>query len=327
MTSRPAIVACAAGLLAAGCIGWPVYAQPAYPQKPVRLLVGFVPGGVTDLLARVLGQKLSETLGQRIVVENRPGANQVLAAELTLASAPDGYTLLMASAGLTITPHLRKKPPFDPVRQFSPISLVAIVPNVLVIHPSLPAGSVKELIALARLHPGRLILASAGVGSPGHLSGELLKMLSRISFVHVPYKGSGQAFADLITGQVQLSFPTIPAAIPHIEAGKLRALAVTTAKRSSSLPAIPTIDEAGVRGYEVTGWYGVVGPARIPVDLVASINNVFARALQSPDVRELLVSRGAEPVGSKPEEFGAVIAADLVKWGRVVKAIGLQPEQ
>ncbi|MBI3937862.1 MAG: tripartite tricarboxylate transporter substrate binding protein [Betaproteobacteria bacterium] len=323
---RAVLLWCMAGSLAAWCVERPAHAQPVYPQKPVRLLVGFVPGGVTDLLARVLGQKLSQTLRQRIVVENRPGANQVVAAELTISSAPDGYTLLMASAGLTITPHLRKKPPFDPVRHFSQISLVAIVPNVLVVHPSLPARSVKELIALARLHPGRLTLASAGVGSPGHLSGKLLKVLTRMSFVHVPYKGSGQAFGDLITGQVQLSFPTIPAAIPHIEAGKLRALAVTTPKRSSSLPAVPTIGEAGVKGYEVTGWYGVVGPANIPRDVVLLIKEELVRALQSPDVRDLLLSKGAEPVGSTPEEFSAVIAADSAKWGRVVKAIGLEPD-
>lgn len=327
MTARAAVIASAAALLASCGAGSPVGAEPLYPQKPVRLLVGFVPGGVTDLLARILGQKLSETLGHRIVVENRPGANQVVAAEMTLASAPDGYTLLMASAGLTITPHLHPRPPFDPVRQFSPIALVAIVPNVLVVHPSLPVRSVKELIALARAHPGRLAQASAGVGSPGHLAGELLKMLAQISWVHVPYKGSGQAFADLIAGQVQLSFPTVPAAMPHLEAKKLRPLAVTTAKRSASLPAVPTLGEARVEGYEVSGWYGVVGPAGIPGELVAAINGHFARAVRSPGVRELLVARGAEPVGSTAEEFGAVIAADLAKWGRVVKAIGLQPEQ
>jgi tripartite-type tricarboxylate transporter receptor subunit TctC len=323
---RPAILSLVAGLIAASCIGHPAFAQPAYPQKTIRLLVGAVPGGATDILARVIGQKLAENLRQQVVIENRPGANQILAAEMTAKSAPDGYTLLMVPSGFAINPSIYRKLPFDPVRDFTAIAIAADVPNVLVIHPSLPARSVRDFIALARAHPGQLSYGSSGVGSPSHLCGEVFKMMTKVSFVHVPYKGSGQSVIDLIGGHLQLSFPSIPASMPHIRSGKLRPLGVTILRRSSSLPDVPTIDEGGVKGYEVSGWYGILGPANMPRDVVQLLNNEIIRALRSADVRDSLLGQGAEPVGSKPEEFAGIIAADLVKWSRVVKTVGLQPE-
>ncbi len=323
---RPAILSLAAGLIAAPCIQHPAFAQPAYPQKTIRLLVGAVPGGATDILARVIGQKLAENLRQQVVIENRPGANQILAAEMTAKSAPDGYTLLMVPSGFAINPSIYRKLPFDPVRDFTPLAIVADVPNVLMIHPSLPARSVRDFIALARAHPGQLSYGSSGVGSPSHLCGEVFKMMTKVSFVHVPYKGSGQSVIDLIGGHLQLSFPSIPASMPHIRSGKLRPLGVTILRRSSSLPDVPTIDESGVKGYEVSGWYGILGPANMPRDVVQLLNNEIIRALRSADVRDSLLGQGAEPVGSKPEEFTGIIAADLVKWSQVVKTVGLQPE-
>lgn len=300
-------------------------AQGAYPVKPVRILVGFAPGGFTDIAARIVGQKLGEALGQQVIVDNRPGANGVIAGDLAAKAAPDGYTLFMSSAGLVTNPVLYDKYQRDPLKEFTAVTLVAGIPNMLVVHPSLPARTVKDLLALARSRPGTLTQASAGTGSPGHLSGELLQLMTGTKFVHVPYKGSGPAMIDLVAGHVELSFPTIAAGIPHLRAGKLRALGVTTTRRSASLPEVPTIAEGGVPGYEVLGWYGVVGPAGMPRELVAQLGAEIAKLLRTPDVREKLAREGAEPVGNSPEEFAAFIAVEQRKWMKVIRAAGIRP--
>ncbi len=320
----------AAGVVAVGFAHTAVMAQAqtAYPAKPVRILVGFVPGGFTDTSARIVGQRLGDALGQQVIVENRPGANGLIAGDLTAKSAPDGYTLFMSSAGLTTNPILYDtKMQRDPLKDFTAVSLVAAIPNVLVVHPSVPARSMKELLALARSRPDTLTQASAGMGSPGHLSGELLQQMTQARFVHVPYKGSGAALIDLLGGHVDLSFPTISAGISHVKAGKLRALGITSAKRSPLLSEVPTIGEAGVPGYEVVGWYGIVGPAGMPKDVVSRLSTEIAQTLKIPDVREKLLKEGAEPIGNSSEEFATFLAAELHKWARVIKAANIRPAQ
>ena len=302
-------------------------AQTAYPAKPVRLLVGMVPGGFTDTSARIVGPKLADALGQQVIVENRPGANAFIAGDLTAKSAPDGYTLFMSHPGLTTNPLLYDKYPLDPLKDFTAVSLVAIIPNILVVHPSVPARSVKELLALARARPETLTQASSGTGSPGHLGGELLQQLTQTRFVHIPYKGSGAALIDLVGGHVDLSFPTISAGTPQVKAGRLRILGITSARRSPLLPEVPTIAEAGVPGFEIVGWYGIVGPAGMPKDVVTRLNTELARALKTPEVRERMLREGAEPIGSSPEEFTAYLAEELRKWAKVIKAANIRPSQ
>lgn len=320
---------CLAGITAVVLACFPVdaLAQTAYPVKSVRLLVGFAPGGFTDNAARIVGQKLGGALGQQVIVENRPGANGLIAGDITAQSAPDGYTLFMSSAGLTTNPILYEKLQRDPVRDFTAVSLVAGIPNVLVVHPAVPARSIRELFALARSKPATLTQASAGTGSPGHLCGELLQLMMKVSFVHVPYKGSGPALIDLIGGHVDLSFPSISSSVPHIKDGKLRALGVTTAKRSPLLPEVPAMGEKEVPGYEVVGWFGIVGPPGIPKDVVSRLNIEIVRILQTPDVRARILSEGAEPMINSPEEFTAFLAEDQRKWAKVIKAANIRPSK
>jgi len=298
-------------------------AQTGYPAKPLRILVGFVPGGFTDTSARIVGQKLGEALGQQVIIENRPGANGLIAADLATKSAPDGYTLHMTSPGLTTNPILYTKSRHDPVRDFTAVSMVAEIPNVLVVHPGVPAKSIGELFALARARPGTLTQSSAGIGSPGHLSGELLQIMMKVKFVHVPYKGA-QSVIDLIGGHVDLSFPSISSSIVFIRDGKLRALGVTSAKRSPLLPDVPSIGEKAVPGYASVGWYGIVGPAGIPKPIVATLNREIVRMLQNAEVRERLAREGAVPVINSPEEFSAFIADDHRKWAKVIKAANIR---
>lgn len=298
-------------------------AQTSYPVKPVRILVGFVPGGFTDTSARIVGQKLGEALGQQVVIENRPGANGLIAGDLAAKSAPDGYTLFMTSPGLTTNPILYTKLRHDPVKDFTAVSIVAEIPNVLVVHPGVPARSIGELFALARSKPGTLTQSSAGIGSPGHLSGELLQIMMKVKFVHVPYKGA-QSVIDLIGGHVDLSFPSISSSIVFIKDGKLRALGVTSAKRSPLLPDVPSIGEKAVPGYASVGWYGIVGPADIPKPIVATLNTEIVRILQTADVRERLAREGAVPIINSPEEFSAFIAEDHRKWAKVIKAANIR---
>ncbi len=302
-------------------------AQADYPNKPIRLLVGFAPGGATDIVARIVGPKLGERLNnQRVVIDNRAGAAQVIASELTANAAPDGYTLFMASAAFTINPSMRKTLPFDSIRDFTPIVLAAGVPNVLVIHPSVRARSIKELIAQVRAAPGKLNYGSAGVGAPSHLAGVMFGLIAKVDITHVPYKGSGQVMGDLLGGQLQMSFPALSGALAHIKSGKLIPLGVTSLKRTPLLPEIPTIEESGLPGYEASSWFGFMGPARLPKSLVAKLNAVTNQVLQAPDVREQLLRQGADPIGGTPEDFAAVIARDIDRWKKVIAAAGLKPE-
>jgi tripartite-type tricarboxylate transporter receptor subunit TctC len=303
-----------------------VLAQKDYPARPIRFLVGVVPGGATDILARAIGQKLSENWQQQVVIDNRPGANQIVAAELTAKAAPDGYTLQMIPAGFAINPAMHRKLPYDPIRDFTAITMVADVPNLFVVHPSVAARSVNEFVAYARARPGQLSYGSSGVGSPSHLCGELFAIIAKVDLTHVPYKGQGQAVIDLLGGHLKLAFPSIPSSIQHIRSGKLIALGVASGKRSSSLPEVPTIHEAGLKGYEVTGWYGVIGPPRMPKPLLAKLNGEINRILEVPATRQALSQQGIDPLGGTPEEFAAMIATDIAKWKKVVAAAGIKPE-
>src|SRR5262245_201968 len=296
-----------------------------YPERPIRFLVGVVPGGATDILARVIGQRLAERFQQQVVVDNRPGANQTLAVELTAKSAPDGHTLIMVPSGYAINPSIYKLR-FDPIKDLSAVGLVAMVPNVLVVHPSVPARSVADFIAYARARPGELNFGSSGVGSPSHLSGELFQVHAHVKLTHVPYKGQGQAMIDLLGGHLKVAFPSIPASIAHIRTGRMIALGVTPKQRSSALPDVPTLDQAGLPGFEVSGWYGVLGPARIPRPVVAKLNGELVRMLQDPAMHKMLSQEGADPLTSTPEEFARVIAVDITKWAKVVKAAGVKLE-
>jgi len=296
-----------------------------YPERPIRFLVGVVPGGATDMLARTLGPRLSERLRQQVVVDNRPGANQTIATEMVARAAPDGHTLIIVPSGYAINPAIYRLR-FDPLKDLSAIGLVAMVPNVMVVHPSVPARSARDFVALARAKPGEFNFGSSGVGSPSHLAGELFQLHTQVKLTHVPYKGQGQAMIDLLGGHLKLAFPSIPASIQHIKAGRMIALGVTPQQRSSALPDVPTLDQAGVTGFEVSGWYGVLGPARMPKPIIARLNGEFRTMLDDPVMREMLSREGADPLSSSPEEFAKVIATDIVKWAKVVKAVGIKIE-
>ena len=304
----------------------PVSAQQEFPTKPIRILVGVAPGGATDILARVVGAKLGENLRQQVIVENRPGANHIIGGQVTAKAAPDGYTMQVVPEGWVINASMYSKLPFDPVRDFTAIAILALVPNVLTVHPSLPARSVKQFIALARARPGEMNYGTSSTGSPSHMSAELMKVLTRIDYVHVPYKGQSLVMTDLVGGQLHFAFPSIPASVAFIRAGRLVALGVTTAQRATALPDVPTIQEAGVPGFEVAGWYGVIGPVRMPQPLVARLNKEINAILTVPDMRDQLAVQGAEVRTQTPEEFAATMANDLKKWQKVVAAAGIKPQ-
>ncbi len=296
-----------------------------YPSNPIKMIVPFPPGGTTDVLARVLSQELTKAWGQPVIVENRPGVGGNIGSDAVAKSAADGYTLLMGTVGTHgINVSLYKKMPYDAVKDFAPITLVAAVPNILVVHPSLPVKSVKELIEYAKANPNKLNFASAGNGTSIHLCGELFKTMAGVSMTHVPYKGSAPAVTDLIGGQVHLMFDNMPSSLPHVKAGKLRALAVTSAKRSPAAPDLPTIAEAGVPGYDATSWFGVLAPAGTPREIVTKLNQEIVRILALPEIKERLSGQGAEPVGNSPEQFAAHIKTEIAKWSDVVKASGAQ---
>jgi len=295
----------------------------AYPAKPIRVVVPFPPGGATDILARAAGQKLTETLGQPVIIDNRPGAGGNIGSELVAKSGNDGYTLLMGTVGThAINASLYAKMPYDHVKDFVPIVLVAGVPNVLVVHPSVPANSVQELIAYGRANPGKLNFASSGSGTSIHLAGELFKVMTGVQMTHVPYKGSAPAVSDLLGGQVQLMFDNLPSALPHIKGGKLKALAVTSMARAPALPDIPTVSESGVPGFEASSWFGLLAPAGTPRDVVTRINGEVAKWLASADGKEKLAAVGANAAGGSPEDFAKHIAAETAKWAKVVKESG-----
>jgi len=298
----------------------------AYPARPVRFIVPSAAGGGTDIIARAISVKLSEALGQQFVVDNRPGAGQMIGIELAAKSPADGHTILMAASTLAINPVMYKKVPYDPVRDFAPITQAASLANVLVVHPSLPVKSVAELIAYAKQRPGQLNFASAGIGTSPQMSIELLKSMAGIDMVHIPYKGTSPGVVDLLAGQVSVMAPNLLTALPHIKAGKLRALAVTSAKRSEGLPDVPTIGESGLPGYDSTQWYGVLAPAGTAREIVARLHDEIVRALRAPEVMQRLAADGAEPVGSTPEEFAAFIKSEIDKWARVARAAGIHAE-
>jgi len=299
----------------------------SYPAKSVRMIVPYPPGGGTDIVGRMVAQKLSESLGQQVVVDNRGGATGSIGAELAAKSPPDGYTILMGNiAPNSINVSLQPKLPYHPVADFAPVSLVASTPNILVVHPSLPVKTVKELIALARARPGQLNYPSAGVGSSSHLAGELLAILTGIKIVHIPYKGGGPAMIDTISGEMQMMFATMPAAMPHVKSGRVRPVAVTSAKRSQTLPQLPTISETGVKGFEAATWYGVLAPAKTPRAIVERLHGEIVKMLAAPEIRERLGAQGFEPVGSTPEEFAAYIKSEIAKWAKVIKTAGIKAE-
>jgi len=292
-----------------------------YPTKPIRLVVGFAPGGGTDTTARAMSQKLTEALGQQVVVDNRPGAAGNIAAELVSKATPDGYTLLMGTiAALSINPSLYSKLPFDPIKDFAPITQAVDSTNILSLHPSVPANSVKELIALAKAKP--LNYGSSGVGGTGHLAGELFNTLAGVKMTHVPYKGGGPAMIDLVGGQVQLVFATAASAVPQIKGGKIKGIAVTTAKRSALMPNLPTISEAGLPGFDANNWYGVLAPAKTPRPIIMRLNSEIAKVLAMPDVKNFLFNQGLDPAPGTPEQFAAYIKSEMTKWAKVVKASG-----
>jgi tripartite-type tricarboxylate transporter receptor subunit TctC len=300
--------------------------RQTYPARPVRLIVPFAPGGPNDIMARIVAQKFSESMGQQVVVDNRAGASGIVGTELAAQAAPDGYTLLMMSLTFAVNPSLFRKLPYDTHRDFTPVTLVASAPLMLVVHPSVGAKSVPELVNVAKTSPGKLNFGSGGPGTTPHLAGEMFAMMAGVKMVHVPYKGGGPALTDLIAGHIQLMLENIPSTLPLAKSGKLRALAVTSLKRSPLVPDLPTLDEAGLKGYEIVGWNGLFVPAGTPGAIVARIHAETRKALAQPDVKDRLVTLGAEGVGSSPQEFRAFVQAEIAKWARVVKQAGLRIE-
>ena len=297
----------------------------AYPAKTIRMIIGFPPGGGTDIVGRIVAQKLGESLGQQVITDNRGGASGQLAAELVAKAAPDGYTIMMAHiAAISILPSLIARLPYDAQKDFVPITLAAIGPNLLVVHPSVPVKTVKELVALAKARPGQLQYASPGAGTVQHLAAELFKLQAKVDMLHVPYKGSGQSIVDLVAGHVHLNFDSVPPVINHVRSGKLRAIAVTSEKRFSLLPEIPTVTEGGVPGFDMSTWWGLVAPAAVSKDIVARLHGEAVKLLRQPDVKERIAFVGAETVGNTPEEFAAYIRAEAEKYARIVKAASIK---
>jgi tripartite-type tricarboxylate transporter receptor subunit TctC len=306
-------------LVAVITVALPATAQQ-YPARPIRMIIGFPPGGGTDIVGRIVGQRLSEVLGQQILPDNRGGASGQIAAELTATAPPDGYTVMMAHiAAISILPSLYPKMPYDAARDFAPITLVAIGPNLLVVHPSVPVKNVKELVAFAKARPGQLHYASPGAGTVQHLAAELFKLQAKVDMLHVPYKGSGQSIVDLIAGHVHLNFDSVPPVLPHVRSGRLRALAVTSEKRFSILPDIPTVTEGGVPGFDMSTWWGLVAPAAVSKDIIARLQAETVKVLREPGVKEKIAFAGADTVGNTAAEFAAYIRSERAKYARIVK--------
>jgi len=301
-------------------------AAQTYPAKPVRLLSGFPAGGANDYHARVLAQKLTELFGQTVIVENRGGAGGTIAADAIAKAAPDGYNLLMGFGSLAVAPSVYAKLPFDVLKDFTAVSLACRIQNVLVVPSALPAKNVQELIALARAHPGKMNYASSGTGATPHLSAEMFKALAKVDIAHIPYKGDTPAFVDLLAGQVDMMITVVQSTLVHIESGKLRPLAVTGLKRTASLPKVPTMQEAGLTGYELTSWFGVMGPANMPRDVLDRLNGAVVKAIAQKDLQDKFVAGGSEPESSMPEQFAQLIRDDVAKFARIVKAAGIVPQ-
>ena len=316
-----ALLPCALMALAAAA------AAQNYPAKTVRFIAPFPPGGSTDFLARIVALKMSESMVQQVIVENRGGAGGTIGVEAAAHAPPDGYTIVMGHIGtFGVNPTLYPKLPYDAVKSFAPITLLAMVPNAMVVHPSLPARTVKEFVALARARPKQLLYGSGGNGSAAHLAAAYFELLAKIELTHVPYKGTGPALIDLVAGQTSMMITGMPAVMPHVRSERLRLMAVGTAKRLPLFPALTTLAEAGVPGYDATQWYGVLAPAGTPRDIVMKLNAEMKKALALPDVREKLAADGTVPVGNTPEEFAAHIKAEIARWAPVVRASGAKPE-
>jgi tripartite-type tricarboxylate transporter receptor subunit TctC len=298
---------------------------PGYPVKPIRLVVGQAPGGATDVIARLVAPRFGEHLGQSVVVENRTGAAGSIGAAFVAKSPPDGYNLLVISSSYAINPSLYKDLPFDPVKDLAPVTLIAEAPFLLVVHPSMPAQSVKALIALAKAKPGALNFASGGSGSSGQLAGELFKYLTGVDMVHVPYKGAGPALVDVIAGQVHMTFASVLSSLPHVKSGRLRPLGVTSAKRSVAIPELPTLAEAGIKGYRTTTWYGLLAPANTPAPIINRLSGEMRKLVESGDVKNRILADGAEPVGGTPNQFQEHLASEMARAREIIQRAGLQP--
>ncbi len=322
---RSALIKFLCAVLASAAAG--VHAQPAYPGKPVRLIVGFAAGGGTDVLARALGQQLTETFGQPVTIDNRAGAGGIIATELGAKAAPDGYTLLVGSAAaFAINPNLIAKLPYDPVRDFAPVGLFATLSYAVVVHPSLPAKSIKELIALARARPGELNYGSAGSGSSTHLAIEHFLAQAGVRMTHVPYKGNTPAMTALMSGEVTMVFDPVLTSVPQIRSGRIRALAVSTVKRSELLPGVPTVAEAGLKGYESGNWFGIFAPAGTPRPIIERLNAAINKAMTSADVKSRLLAQGAEPLTGSPEDLGRHVQLEIAKHATIVRSAGIRIE-
>ena len=297
-----------------------------YPARPIRLIVPYPPGGATDIMARAIGQKLGDAYGQQVVVDNRGGGGQTIGTDLVARAPPNGYTLLLASVTHSINPGLHRKLPYDSVRDFAAVSQLGSGPNVVVTHPSVVARSIPDLITLAKAQPGKLNYASSGTGSGGHLAAELFKSMAGVNLIHVPYKGGGPAYIDLIAGQVELMFTSPVPTLPHVKTGKLRALATTGARRSSAMPDLPTVAEAGLKGFEASLWYGILAPAGTPADIVGSLEKEIVRQLQLSDMRERFTSVGVDIVASGSRQFAEHIVVEMKKWLKVIQDAGIRPD-
>jgi tripartite-type tricarboxylate transporter receptor subunit TctC len=315
--------ACAALFLTATAA--PLLAQE-YPAKPVRIIIGFPPGGATDLVARLMAPKYTGIFKQQFIVDNRPGANGVIGSDLAAKAAPDGYAIHLATVGSLVLSPATSRVPYDPLKDFAPISQAVALQNIFIVHPNLPVRSIKELTALARAKPGALNFASSGTASPGHLAGELFKSMARVNLVHVPYKGGGPAMIDLVAGHVEIFVAVISTAVPQVKAGKARALAVTGGRRAAALPDVPTVAETGLKGYEATNWYGMVAPANTPRAIVERLHKVTVSVLEMPDVKQALLDQGIEAAPNTPEQFAVYIKSETSKWAKVIKASGIKVE-
>lgn len=313
-------------LLGAGIAPAQAQSRQDYPSRPVRFLVGFAPGGFTDVMARAISGKLTETWKQQVVVDNRPGASTTIATDLAAKAAPDGYTLLMMTDNFVTNPSLFKKLPYDSQKDFAPVTLAALAPFLLVVHPTVPAHSVKELVAVAKSQPGKLNYGSGGIGAPGHLSGELFNTLAGVKMTHVPYKGAAPALVDLVAGQIQVYFGNLPVTIPHAHARRVRALAVTSGKRSAIAPEVPTVAEAGVPGFELTPWYGVLTRAGTPESVLAKLNRDIVTILQERAMHEHITKLGGEPSPMTRAQFASFLKTEGAKWGKLVRESGAKPE-
>ena len=317
---------CAVALFCIPCTMSAVAAAESYPSRPIRFIVPFPPGGGNDIVGRIVAAKLAEGLGQPVVVDNRGGAGGTIGTNVTAKAPPDGYTLLVNNISLAVNHTLFAKLPYDTLKDLAPVSMIGRQPNIMVVHPALPVKSVRELLALARAKPGELTYGSGGIGTASHLATEMLELMTRTDMVHVPYKGLGPALTDLVGGRLQVIISTMASALPQMKSGRLRPLAVTTARRSSFFPEVPTMDEAGVKGYEFSTWYGLLAPAGTPRAIVDRVNTENRKALDSALVKEQFVGQGLEPASSTPREFGAYLRSEVAKWGKVVKASGATPE-